>query len=161
MVDEGKFRSDLHYRLHVFPLSVPPSRERRDDIPLLERYFTQKFAQRMGRKIDAISPGTMDTLVRYAWPGNIRELQNVIERSVVLTRGRVIELAMPEISTGPPAAVPRSDIGLLAERERILQALKAANGVVSGPAGAAMRLGLKRTTLQARMKRLGITRDYQ
>lgn len=152
MVDEGNFRSDLYYRLHVFPLPVPPLRERREDILLLTRYFTQKFAQRMGRKIDAIPPVAMDTLVRYAWPGNIRELQNVIERSVVLTRGRVLELALPETNAGPPAAVPRSDIGLLAERERILQALKAANGVVSGSAGAATRLGLKRTTLQARMK---------
>jgi formate hydrogenlyase transcriptional activator len=95
------------------------------------------------------------------WPGNIRELQNVIERSVVLTRGRALELAMPEIGGGPPVATPKSDIGSVAERERILQALKDARGVVSGPDGAATRMGLKRTTLQARMKKLGITRDYQ
>jgi len=160
MVDEGNFRSDLYYRLHVFPLFVPPLRERRSDIPLLTRYFTQKFAQRMGRKIDAISSAAIDTLTRYEWPGNIRELQNVIERSVVITRGRVLDLAMPEIETAAPHAISRSSIKSAAERERILQALKEANGVVSGPNGAAMRLGLKRTTLQARMKKLRITRDY-
>jgi formate hydrogenlyase transcriptional activator len=161
MVDEGNFRSDLYYRLHVFPLQVPPLRERREDIPLLARYFTQKYAQRMGRKIDAISSATMDTLNRYDWPGNIRELQNVIERSVVLTRGRALELAMPEISTGPVDTRPRSDSGSVAERERILRALENANGVVGGPKGAAMRLGLKRTTLQARMKKLGISREFK
>jgi formate hydrogenlyase transcriptional activator len=161
MVDEGNFRSDLYYRLHVFPLPVPPLRERREDIPLLARFFTQKYAQRLGRKVDSISSAAMNTLVRYDWPGNIRELQNVIERSVVLTRGRVLELAMPEISARPPAAMPKSDLGSVAERERILQALQDAKGVVAGPDGAATRLGLKRTTLQARMKKLGITRDYQ
>jgi formate hydrogenlyase transcriptional activator len=115
----------------------------------------------MGRKIDAISSATMDTLNRYDWPGNIRELQNVIERSVVLTRGRALELAMPEISTGPVDTRPRSDSGSVAERERILRALENANGVVGGPKGAAMRLGLKRTTLQARMKKLGISREFK
>jgi formate hydrogenlyase transcriptional activator len=161
MVDEGKFRSDLYYRLHVFPFHVPPLRERREDIPILTRYFTQKYSKRMGRKIDAISSAAMDALARYDWPGNVRELQNVIERSVVLARGNVLELAMPEINTGNPVGKSRSEIGLAAERERILQALKDAKGVVAGPNGAAMRLGLKRTTLQARMKKLGITRDYQ
>jgi formate hydrogenlyase transcriptional activator len=161
MVDEGNFRSDLYYRLHVFPLPVLPLRERREDIPLLTRYFTQKYAQRMGRKIEVISSAAMDTLVRYDWPGNIRELQNVIERSVVLTRGRLLELAMPEIGAGPPTAMAKSDTGSASERERILRALKDTKGVVGGPDGAAARLGLKRTTLQARMKKLGITRDYQ
>lgn len=161
MVDEGKFRSDLYYRLHVFPFHVPPLRERRQDIPILTRYFTQKYSKRMGRKIDAISSAAMDVLMRYDWPGNIRELQNVIERSVVLSRGRVLELAMPEISARLIAARPRSDLASVAERERILQALKDAHGVIGGSDGAARRLGLKRTTLQARMKKLQITRDYQ
>jgi formate hydrogenlyase transcriptional activator len=161
MVDEGKFRSDLYYRLHVFPLHVPPLRERREDIPILTRYFIQKYSKRMGRKIDAISSAAMDVLMRYGWPGNIRELQNVIERSVVLTRGSDLELAMPEISAGPPSAMPKSDLASGAERERIVQALRDANGVVGGLNGAAKRLGLRRTTLQARMKKLGISRNYQ
>jgi transcriptional regulator with GAF, ATPase, and Fis domain len=109
----------------------------------------------------SINENVKDVPVRYDWPGNIRELQNVIERSVVLSRGSVLELAMPEISAGQIAAGPRADLGSVAERERILQALKDANGVVAGPTGAARQLGLKRTTLQARMKKLGITRDYQ
>jgi formate hydrogenlyase transcriptional activator len=161
MVERGDFRSDLYYRLHVFPLPVPPLRERREDIPLLTRYFTQKFAQHMGRRIDAISPAAMDMLVRYEWPGNIRELQNVIERSVVLTKGRILELAMPEVGSGFSAAARKSGIEIMAERERILQALKDAKCIVGGPNGAAARLGLKRTTLQARMRKLGIARDYQ
>jgi formate hydrogenlyase transcriptional activator len=161
MVDESNFRSDLYYRLHVFPLPVPPLRERREDIPLLSRYFIQKFAQRMGRRIDAISSSAMDTLMRYSWPGNIRELQNVIERSVVLTRGRVLELAMPEISAGSPVTALQSEAGSAIRRESILRALKDAKGIVGGPHGAAARLGLKRTALQARMKKLGIACDYQ
>jgi formate hydrogenlyase transcriptional activator len=161
MVDQGKFRSDLYYRLHVFPFHVPPLRERREDIPILACYFTQKYSKRVGRKIDAISSAAMDALVRYDWPGNIRELQNVIERSVVLSRGSVLEIAMPEISAGPVDIRPKPDLASVAERERILQALKDAKSVVAGPNGAAIRLGLKRTTLQARMKKLGITRDYQ
>jgi formate hydrogenlyase transcriptional activator len=162
MVDEGNFRSDLYYRLHVFPLMLPPLRDRREDIPLLSRYFIQKYSQRMGRKIESIQTAAMDTLISYEWPGNIRELQNVIERSVILSRGRFLELAMPEIDAGA------CNVNSLfrhknaeAEREMILQVLKETNGLVSGPNGAASRLGLKRTTLQARMKKLGITRDYQ
>jgi formate hydrogenlyase transcriptional activator len=150
--------SDLYYRLHVIPLQVPPLRERREDIPLLTRHFTQKYAQRIGRKIDAISTSAMDTLNRYGWPGNIRELQNVIERSVVLTRGRALELAIPEIGALPASNKSKSDLAAAADREKILQALKEAKGIVGGPQGAAMRLGLKRTTLQARMKKLGISR---
>jgi formate hydrogenlyase transcriptional activator len=161
MMENGDFRSDLYYRLHVFPLPVPPLRERREDVPLLARYFTQKFAHRMGRRIEAISPAAIDMLIRYEWPGNIRELQNVIERSVVLTRGPILELAMPEVSPGFSVVARKSDTGLMVERKRILQALKDAKCVVGGPDGAAARLGLKRTTLQARMKKLGITREYQ
>jgi len=161
MVNKGSFRGDLYYRLHVFPLQIPPLRERRSDVPLLTRYFTQKYAQRMGRRIDVISSAAMNALTHYEWPGNIRELQNVIERSVVLTRGRVLNLAMPEIGTEIPSVMMHTGAGSSAERERIIQALKEAKGVVAGPDGAAKRLGLKRTTLQARMKKLGITRDYQ
>ncbi len=161
MVDAGAFRSDLYYRLHVFPLIVPPLRERREDIPLLTRYFTQKYAQRMGRKIDSISAENMAILSRYEWPGNIRELQNILERSVVLSRGRTLNLAMPELigsaSYSPPISKNRTE----EERRKIMQALTEAKGLVSGPRGAARRLGLKRTTLQARMKKLGISRRYQ
>jgi formate hydrogenlyase transcriptional activator len=161
MVREGIFRSDLYYRLHVFPLEVPPLRDRLDDIPLLARYFIQKYAQRMRRRIDAISSASMDALLHYEWPGNIRELQNVIERSVILTRGRTLDLAMPETSAAIPAQTSVLSFGATGERERILQALKDADGMISGPKGAAARLGLKRTTLQARMKKLQIKRGFQ
>lgn len=161
MVDEGKFRGDLFYRLHVFPLSVPPLRERKDDIPLLVRYFTQKYAKRMNRHIEAIPSGVFDLLTHYHWPGNIRELQNVIERSVILSPGRVLRVAMPEISNSPPALAPRSTgYNAAAERQRILNALNESHGKVAGPHGAAARLGLRRTTLQSRMKKLGIERQY-
>ncbi len=161
MVEAGSFRRDLYYRLHVFPIIVPPLRERRDDIPLLTRYFTQKYAQRTGRKIDVISSEAMNALMRYGWPGNIRELQNIIERSVILSRGRILELAMPEVTSPPSAVTSHNRPGSSRERERILHALKESKGVVSGPNGAARLLGLKRTTLQARMKKLGISRDYK
>jgi formate hydrogenlyase transcriptional activator len=155
MVDAGGFRSDLYYRLHVFPLSVPPLRERREDIPLLVDHFTRKYARRTGRRIDAIPAEAMDVLRRYEWPGNIRELQNILERSVILSRGRTLELAMPETAARPSSA-PEPAL----ERERILAALRESAGVVGGPHGAARRLGLKRTTLQARMKKLGIQKGY-
>ena len=155
MVDAGGFRSDLYYRLHVFPLSVPPLRERREDIPLLVDHFTRKYARRTGRRIDTIPAEAMDVLRRYEWPGNIRELQNILERSVILSRGRTLELAMPETAARPSSA-PEPAL----ERERILAALRESAGVVGGPHGAARRLGLKRTTLQARMKKLGIQKGY-
>jgi formate hydrogenlyase transcriptional activator len=161
MVEEGKFRSDLYYRLHVFPIEVPPLRCRKPDIPLLIRYFTQKYAQRMNRHIESIPTATIEALTAYDWPGNIRELQNVIERSVILTQGSALQVLTPESrnSTGA-VAVYRSELSSPKEREKILRALKEANGVVGGPEGAAARLGLKRTTLQARMKSLKIGRDY-
>jgi formate hydrogenlyase transcriptional activator len=160
MMEEGKFRSDLYYRLNVFPIHVPPLRERKEDIPLLVSYFTQKYAQRIGRQIDSIPSSAMQALMRYDWPGNIRELQNVIERSVILSRGRVLQLAMPE---GAPttARTSRAPAAEAAERERILRALRQTNGVVGGPRGAAALLGMKRTTLQSRMKKLGIRREYR
>ena len=159
MVDQNRFRADLYYRLHVFPLMVPPLRERREDIPLLTRYFVQKYANRMGRQIDAIPKSALEALVRYDWPGNIRELQNVIERSVILTKGNALQVAMPEITGNEiPALHSRaSDV----ERERILNALEECGGIVGGPEGAAARLGLKRTTLQARMRKYNIAREFR
>lgn len=163
MVDENKFRADLYYRLHVFPLHVPPLRERRDDIALLTRYFVQKHAHRMGRSIDTIPTATLEALTRYSWPGNIRELQNVIERSVILTKGSTLQVALPEFAdkAAPVSLHTRSsNMSPDAERERILKMLEATNGQVGGPDGAAARLGLKRTTLQSRMRKYNIERQY-
>jgi formate hydrogenlyase transcriptional activator len=164
MVEENKFRADLYFRLHVFPLHVPPLRERREDIPLLVRYFVQKFAQRMGRNIDTIASISMEALTKHDWPGNIRELQNLIERSVILNVGNTLQVATHEFAETPAATAvqSRSSNGTgAAERELILQALKAAKGLVGGPKGAAARLGLKRTTLQSRMRKYNIARQYQ
>ena len=163
MVEDNKFRADLYYRLHVFPLHVPPLRHRREDIPLLTRYFVQKHAQRMSRDIDSIPTFVLDALTNYDWPGNIRELQNVLERSVILTNGSALEVPMTELTgkAGPtplngrlPAEPPN------AERERILKALEDANGQVGGSDGAAARLGLKRTTLQSRIRKYKISRQF-
>lgn len=162
MVDEGKFRSDLYYRLHVFPLEVPPLRDRKPDIALLIRYFTQKYAQRMNRHIESIPTPAIEALTGYEWPGNIRELQNLIERSVILTQGSVLRVATPE-SRASTGAMPvhGSELFSPREREKIVRALKDAKGVVGGPDGAAARLGLRRTTLQSRMKRLNISREFR
>jgi formate hydrogenlyase transcriptional activator len=161
MVDDGKFRSDLYYRLHVFPIHVPPLRERREDIPPLVRHFIQRYASRMNRVIDSIPTAAIEALTRYDWPGNIRELQNVIERSVILTQGKTLTIAMPEILSGNGIAQRNdSEMMLNAERERILRALKQSKGVVGGPDGAAARLGLRRTTLQSRIRKLNISRAY-
>ena len=164
MVEEIKFRADLYYRLHVFPLNVPPLRDRREDIPLLIRYFVQKHAHRLGRKIESIPAQALEALTVYDWPGNIRELQNVVERSVILSNGSELRIVMPEFS-GKSALTPSrgrgSNLSESAERARILQALKAAGGMVGGPDGAAARLGLKRTTLQSRMRKYDIARLYR
>jgi formate hydrogenlyase transcriptional activator len=164
MVDENRFRADLYYRLHVFPLSVPPLRERREDIPLLTRYFVQKHAKRMDRKVERIPTPALEALSKYDWPGNIRELQNVIERSVILSNGPELHVAMPGFgrNSAPVALHGRpSNVLDAAERAQILQALKEAKGLVGGPDGAAARLGLKRTTLQSRMRKYNIGRLYQ
>jgi formate hydrogenlyase transcriptional activator len=165
MVDENRFRADLYYRLHVFPLNVPPLRERREDIPLLTRYFVQKHAQRLDRKVDRIPTQALEALMNYDWPGNIRELQNVIERSVILSNGAELRVDMPEMIGGASPSAHRglrsSDAADAAERARILQALKEAKGIVGGPDGAAARLGLRRTTLQSRMRKYNIGRLYQ
>jgi len=164
MVDENQFRADLYYRLHVFPLSVPPLRERREDIPLLTRYFVQKHAQRMGRPIDEIPTSAMEALTRYDWPGNIRELQNVLERSVILTHGNTLQIVMSDLGQTSRSSVPSprgSKTSQATERQAIIKALEDAKGQVGGPDGAAARLGMKRTTLQSRMRKLNIARQYR
>jgi formate hydrogenlyase transcriptional activator len=161
MVDEGTFRSDLYYRLHVFPLTVPPLRERREDIPLLIRFFTQKHARRMNRPIESIPSAVIEALTAYDWPGNIRELQNVIERSVILSPGRVLQVALPEIAKSSPVSSRTAPLDESAERERILHALRECGGKVAGSHGAAALLGLRRTTLQSRMTKLAIQRQYR
>ena len=158
MVDQGSFRSDLYYRLNVFPLTVPALRERRDDIPLLLRFFTQKYAKKLNRVIEEIPQASLDALTRYAWPGNIRELQNLVERSVILSPGPVLRVTIPEV---PCDCACESSSDDDPEREKILEALRLTGGKVSGPVGAAAKLGLRRTTLQSRMKKLGIERLYQ
>ena len=163
MVEDNKFRADLYYRLHVFPLHVPPLRERREDVPLLTRYFVQKHAHRMGRKIDTIPTSVLEALTTYDWPGNIRELQNVLERSVILTNGSALQVPMHELigKAAPAALCVTSQAGpQCIERARILKALEEARGQVGGPDGAAARLGLKRTTLQSRMRKLNISRQF-
>jgi len=164
MVEENRFRADLYYRLAVFPLTVPPLRERREDIPLLARYFVQKHGTRMGRNIERISQYSLEALTNYDWPGNIRELQNLIERSVVLSNGPELHVVLPEFDGRPaPVVLPgrTSRVTEINERARILQVLKETNGMVGGANGAAARLGLKRTTLQSRMRKLDITRLFQ
>jgi formate hydrogenlyase transcriptional activator len=161
MAADGRFRGDLYYRLNVFPVVLPPLRERREDIPMLARHFTQRFALRMGRRIEAIPAAVLDALVRYPWPGNIREMQNVIERAVILSPGPDLHIPPGDLKPGAaPADRPAGPAVTLAdaEREHILRALRAAHWVVRGPNGAAARLGLKRSTLQWKIKKLGISR---
>ncbi|QTV84637.1 formate hydrogenlyase transcriptional activator FlhA [Klebsiella oxytoca] len=160
MVADREFRSDLYYRLNVFPIHLPPLRERPEDIPLLVKAFTFKIARRLGRNIDSIPAETLRLLSRMEWPGNVRELENVIERAVLLTCGSVLQLSLPEMSleTEPLPAEVLPEEGE-DEYQLIVRVLKESNGVVAGPKGAAQRLGLKRTTLLSRMKRLGINKD--
>jgi formate hydrogenlyase transcriptional activator len=160
-VSEREFRSDLYYRLHVFPIRVPPLRERRDDIPLLVRHFVRHFAQRMNRSIQTIPKETMQALMEWPWPGNVRELENLMERSVILSEGNALRVPLSELYVSP-AMLAESDHTLDgAERAHIIAVLRETGGVLSGPNGAARRLGLKRTTLQSKMQRLKITpRDY-
>jgi formate hydrogenlyase transcriptional activator len=159
MVEEQKFRADLFYRLNVFPVHVPPLRERQDDIPLLVRHFVQQFARRMGKAVDTVPTETMNALVRYHWPGNIRELQNLVERAVILSTGPILKVPLNDLQALPAAGIARKIETLgEAERRHILDALDASDWVISGPNGAAVSLGLKRSTLQARMEKLGIRR---
>jgi formate hydrogenlyase transcriptional activator len=166
MVADGRFREDLYYRLNVFPVVLPPLRERPDDIPRLVRHFTQQFARRMGRRIETIPSAVMEALVRYPWPGNVRELQNVIERAVILSPGTSLEVPVGELQpsssplpSGGEGPGVRGTVTLAdAEREHILGALREAGWVLGGPKGAAARLGMKRSTLYKKMKKLGISR---
>jgi formate hydrogenlyase transcriptional activator len=161
MVADGRFRSDLYYRLNVFPVVLPPLRQRRDDIPMLARHFAQRFARRMGRRIETIPSAVMDALVRYPWPGNIRELENVIERAVILSPGAELDVNLADLQAAEPAESPVVAVVTLAdaEREHILRVLGETEWVVGGPNGAAARLGMQRTTLQSKMKKLGISRS--
>ncbi len=162
LVDQKQFRGDLFYRLNVFPIVIPPLRERRDDIPLLVRYFVQKYARRMKKKVDSIPTASMKTLSEYSWPGNVRELENFIERAVIISQGAEIEIPVSEFKhpSSQLTAVSPNDAATLeeAEREHIMRALTETKWVIGGSAGAAVRLGMKRTTLQSRMKNLGIAR---
>ena len=159
MVAARTFRSDLYYRLRVFPLVMPPLRERQEDIPTLVRYFVQKYARRMNRAVETIPSETLDLLVRYSWPGNIRELENLLERAVIVSPGPVLRVPLSELKI-PAEPAATGDLLTLeaAEREHILKALQAANWVLAGPRGAAAKLGMKRTTLQSRMQKLGVSR---
>jgi formate hydrogenlyase transcriptional activator len=166
-VAEKQFRQDLYYRLNVFPVAIPSLRERREDIPLLVRYFAQKYARRMKKAIDMIPAKAMTTMTEYPWPGNVRELENFIERAVILSRGPELEVPVAELkqSARKSAAVLPNGLGNgvatleHAEREHIVRALGETNWVIGGPTGAAVRLGMKRTTLQSRMRKLGIARS--
>jgi len=170
MVSEQKFRSDLFFRLNVFPVHVPPLRERQGDIPLLVRHFTHEFSRRMKKVIETIPSAAMDALCRYHWPGNIRELQNVIERAVIISTGPALSIDVSDLKfpkAGPTVeefTSPKSTNGALydvleqSERQQILKALEQCNWVVAGPKGAAAHLGMKRSTLQQRIRKLGIAR---
>jgi formate hydrogenlyase transcriptional activator len=161
-IAEREFRSDLFYRLSVFPIRVPALRERGEDIPLLVRYFVRKFALRMERQIETIPKETMNALTAWSWPGNVRELENLMERSVILSRGTALAVPISEMRAESRTAAPHTDHSLEnAEREYILHVLRQTKGAIAGPDGAAARLGLKRTTLHSKMQRLKITRrDY-
>jgi formate hydrogenlyase transcriptional activator len=159
MVKRGEFRSDLYYRLNVFPITLPPLRERREDVAALVEHFVEIYARRMGKQIERIPPETMSELTSYPWPGNIRELQNFIERSVIVTSGNI--LRAPLSSLNAAAALESQDAVTLeeAERDHIRKTLELTRWVVAGPKGAATRLGMKRSTLYFRMQKLGISRS--
>ena len=154
-VREGRFRQDLFYRLDVFPIEVPPLRDRPEDIPLLVRYFSQKYARQMQKRIENIPAAAMRKLARWHWPGNVRELQNLVERAVILTRSSTLAISVPElVNSGANLAPPKARN--FDEQDRIVRILRETKGRVGGPNGAAARLGLKRTTLLTRMKKMGI-----
>ncbi len=159
MVADREFRNDLYYRLRVFPITIPPLRERREDIPLLVRYFVAKHARGMGRQIESIPSDAMRALTKWQWPGNIRELENFIERAVILSKGPSLRVPLTELEM-PVDTSPQVDSTLeSSEREHILRVLRETKGVIAGAKGAAARLGLKRTTLNSKLKKLGIERD--
>jgi formate hydrogenlyase transcriptional activator len=154
MMDQKKFRPDLYYRLNVFPVRLPPLRERREDIPLLVQHFIQKYARKSGKQIGTVPAAIMQRLIRWNWPGNVRELENLIERSVILTTGTTLNVSLPTKMTTAIDAV--EVVGNFEEQTRIVNILRETNGRISGPNGAALRLGVKRSTLLDRMKKLGI-----
>jgi formate hydrogenlyase transcriptional activator len=158
MVDEGAFRADLYYRLNIFPVRVPPLRERREDIPLLVRHFVEKFARPLNKRIETVAAATLEALARHHWPGNVRELQNLIERAVILAQDGVLPLPLdsapaPQSQSGRPKTLKE------VERDHILLTLQQTGWVIGGPNGAAARLGVKRTTLLSKMEKLGISRQ--
>ena len=161
-VADKQFRDDLYYRLNVFPILIPPLRERREDIPFLARHFAQKYGRRMRKPIDKIPASAMTALSEYHWPGNVRELENFIERAVILSRGPELQVPRGELTQRRRSpmffSVDNSDTLEGAKREHVLRALKDTKWVIGGPAGAAARLGMKRTTLHSLVKRLGISR---
>jgi formate hydrogenlyase transcriptional activator len=154
MIESREFRSDLYYRLNVFPIRIPPLRERPEDIPLLVRYFAQKYGRRMEKQIESVPAAAMKKLAAWPWPGNIRELENFIERSVILTHGAALHVPVGELRNGVNGSA--TPVQSMSQRDDILRALKSANGRVGGPQGAAAMLGMKRTTLISRMQKLGI-----
>jgi DNA-binding NtrC family response regulator len=158
MVADKQFREDLYFRLNVFPIRIPPLRDRAGDIPLLVRYYVEKYTQRMNKRIETIPEEAMAALCRYSWPGNIRELQNLVERAVILTPGSILQIQINQLQ---PSGLIASTVGGTledVERQRILEALRETGAVIGGRQGAAARLGLKRTTLLSKMQRLGISR---
>jgi transcriptional regulator with GAF, ATPase, and Fis domain len=164
MVAEKQFRSDLYYRLKVFPIFSPPLRDRVGDIPVLVRHFVSAHSRRMGKAIETIPQETMDALTRWPWPGNIRELENFLERAVILTRGPELYVPLSELETNTAEEqdqLERNPTLQAAERDHILRVLRETKGQIGGSDGAAERLGLKRTTLNSKLKKLGIERsDY-
>jgi formate hydrogenlyase transcriptional activator len=158
LVEEKQFRNDLYYRLNVFPVTLPPLRERTEDIPLLVRHFAQKLAQRMKKRIETIPSDAMQALQHYSWPGNVRELENFIERAVILTHGPDLFVPLAQLKRAPKSSSHSAATLEQAEREHILKVLRDTNWVVSGAGGAASKLGMKRTTLQSKMQKLGISR---
>jgi formate hydrogenlyase transcriptional activator len=158
MVKRNEFRSDLYYRLNVFPVSLPPLRERREDIPALVEHFVDILSRRMGKQIENVPPDTMSALTSYQWPGNIRELQNFIERSVILSTGDILRPPLEELKRGPEVQAVGAITLEDAERDHIRKTLEQTRWVVAGPNGAAARLGIKRSTLYFRMQKLGISR---
>jgi formate hydrogenlyase transcriptional activator len=161
-VAEREFRSDLYYRLNVFPIRMPALRERGKDVQLLVRYFVQKYSRRMNKQIEIIPVETMNALARWEWPGNVRELENFIERSVILSEGATLNVPLAELRSYDNDGAQNDGTLESLERELIVRVLRETGGVIAGPRGAAARLGLKRTTLQSRMLKMGLSRhEYE
>jgi formate hydrogenlyase transcriptional activator len=160
MTETREFRSDLYYRLNVFPIRIPPLRERQEDIPVLVRYFAENFARQMQKPLESIPAETMSRLQKWHWPGNVRELENLIERAVILSTGTALQVPLPDLKlSSMNSALQPTPAADETDRNRIIKILRETRGVLAGPNGAASRLGVKRTTLQYKMKKLGITRD--